>query len=68
MKSPLSQKMKQSSPFPLLFKSGTYSVLLPGNEDGISLQSGSVVQEEVTEVGLTATDDYLEGENALQWL
>ena len=49
-------------------QSGTYSVLLhaTGNDDGIPLQSGSVVADEVTEVNLTATNDYLEGENALR--
>ena len=49
-------------------QSGTYTVLLhaTGNEDGIDLQIGSVIAEEVTEVTLTATNDYLEGENALR--
>ena len=49
-------------------QSGTYSVLLhaTGNDDGIELQSGTVGADETADVNLTATDDYLEGENALR--
>ena len=49
-------------------EAGTYSILLhaTGNDDGIELQTGSVEADTPTEVNLTATNDYLEGENALR--
>lgn len=49
-------------------EAGTYSILLhaTGNDDGIELHTGSVFADTVTDVNLTATNDYLEGENPLR--
>jgi len=47
---------------------GEYSVLLhaTNNDDGIQIASGTVVADETATIDLTATDDFLEGENALR--
>ena len=47
---------------------GEYAVLLhaTNNDDGIEIASGTVVADETATIDLTATDDFLEGENALR--
>ena len=47
---------------------GDYSILLhaTNNDDGIQLASGSATAEEIETVDLVATDDFLEGDNALR--